>query len=248
LAGKARSVRIGNWSVTGAVLASLMLAAMPVRADRDYNPRPQVKFQPIPPLRMTAGEAMRIQIVPDTASPLNRGYPIDQAGFADLPWLGRFQVQGMTPAEVESALSKRLKDKLKGSSLRAAPAMRLGFLGSWARPGEHYLSPDASIWEAVVTTGGPMVGGLGVVQIMRGSDLMMQVNLNNPFAKEATLGGTGIRSGDIFMMPMAVPVPVKSKWESFKEGLTVSTQILAVMGSLLSTYLTYVVLSERGKL
>jgi hypothetical protein len=204
--------------------------------------------QPLPPVRMQAGEAMRLQVIPDTASPLNGGYPIDRAGFADLPWLGRFQVEGMTPSELEEALSDRLRDQLKGAAVHAFPAMRIGFLGNWARPGEHYVSMDASIWEAVLTTGGPLGGGLGVVQVMRGNDLMMQVNLNNDFAKQATLGGAGIRSGDVFLMPMAIAPAAKSTWDSFKEGLTVSTQVLAVLGSLLSTYLTYVVLSDRGKL
>ena len=240
--------RIGNMAATVAGVSMLFAAALPAFANREYRPGPQVSFQSIPPYRMIAGEAMRILIVPDSASPLNRGFPIDGAGFADLPWIGRFQVQGLTPSEVESALVKRLKEKLKGASLRAFPAFRIGFLGSWARPGEHYLAPDASIWEAVLATGGPATGGLGVVQIMRGNDLMLQVNLNSPFAKEATLAGTGIRSGDLFVMPMSVPAPVKSAWDSFKEGLTVSTQVLAIMGSLLSTYLTYVVLTDRGKL
>ena len=244
----ARGRSIRNLSVTVAALSLLGAWATPVLATREYRPGPQVTFQSIPPYRMMAGEAMRLLIAPDSASPLNGGFPIDQGGFAHLPWVGRFQVSGMTPAEVEAALLKRLKEKLKGASLRAFPAFRIGFLGSWARPGEHYLAPDASIWDAVISTGGPATGGLGVVQIMRGSDLMLQVNLNSPFAKEATLAGTGIRSGDLFVMPMVVPVPVKSAWDSFKEGLMVSTQVLAIMGSLLSTYLTYVVLSDRGKL
>jgi hypothetical protein len=200
------------------------------------------------PLRLASGEALRIQVPADSAAPLNGFYAIDLAGFADLPIVGRLQVGGRTPGEVETALSKSLGSRLRGTAPRVSGAVRLGFVGTWARPGDQFLPADASLWDALLAAGGPAPGSQGVAQIMRGSELLLQVNVLGDYTKQTTLRGVGIRSGDIFMLSPAFPPPQRTSWDVFKEGLSVTTQIMAVMGSLLSLWLTYDILRERNKL
>lgn len=201
-----------------------------------------------PPARLASGEALRIQVPADSAAPLNGFFAIDLSGFADLPIVGRMQVGGRTPGEVETALSKSLGARLRGAAPRVSGAMRLGFVGTWARPGDQFLPADASLWDALLAAGGPAPGSQGVAQIMRGNDLLVQVSVLGDYAKQTTLRGVGIRSGDIFMLSPAFPPPQRSTWDVFKEGLSVTTQIMAVMGSLLSLWLTYDILQERRKL
>lgn len=233
------------------VLPSLLLlvsasVAKPARAPSVQGIREVTPFQQ--PLRLASGEALRIQVPADSAAPLNGFYAIDLAGFADLPIVGRMQVGGRTPGEVETALSKSLGSRLRGTAPRVSGAVRLGFVGTWARPGDQFLPADASLWDALLSAGGPAPGSQGVAQIMRGSELLLQVSVLGDYTKQTTLRGVGIRSGDIFMLSPAFPPPQRTSWDVFKEGLSVTTQIMAVMGSLLSLWLTYDILRERNKL
>jgi hypothetical protein len=77
----------------------------------------------------------------------------------------------------------------------------------------------------------------------------MQVNLAEAHARERTLDAMGLQDGDILHVPPpAMPAPPTSTWAVFKEGLVVTTQILTVFGAMLSTYFTYSVLHDQGKL
>lgn len=195
--------------------------------------------------RITAGEAMCIGTPSDPALPINRCFAVDMAGYADLPWLGRFAVEGKQPTHLEAELFQKLTDRLKGQPLRVRPALRLGFIGTWARPGEHYVPADASLWDALLVAGGPGASA-APVQILRGGELLMQVSLAGAYPRQALLKGVGIRSGDLFLLtPVQVP-PAKSSWDILKEGLAVSAQLCAVMGSLLSAWLTWDYLKKNG--
>jgi hypothetical protein len=188
---------------------------------------------------------MCIQTPSDPSLPINRCFPVDQAGAVDLPWLGRYAVGGKLPRVIESSLSLELSEHLKGVPVRVRTAVRLGYLGAWARPGEHFLPTDATLWEALLAAGGPSAG-MATVQVLRGSELMFQVNLAGSFPKETQLGNVGIRSGDLFLLHPGAIAPQRSTWEVIKEGLTVSAQVCAVMGSLLSTWLTWDYLKKNG--
>lgn len=197
------------------------------------------------PDALVSGEALCLRTPADPSLPVNGCFAIDLAGNADLPWVGRVAVDGRNPLQVEAGLMADMGERLRGSPLKVKRAFRLGFVGSWARPGEHYLAQDATLWDALLAAGGP-AGTYGTVQIMRGGDLMLQVSLMGAYPKEARLRGVGIRSGDLFLlMPIQGP-PVKSSWEIIKESLAVSAQLAAVMGSLLSAWLTWDILKKGG--
>lgn len=194
---------------------------------------------------LVAGEAMCVRTPSDPSLPVNGCYPIDQAGNVDLPWVGRIKVDGRTPTQMEGALVPQMSDRLRGAPLRVKPALRLGFVGVWARPGEHYLAQDATLWDALMVAGGP-AGSNGTVQIMRSGELMLQVSLLGAYPKQALLKGVGIRSGDLFLLMPAPGPPSKTSWEIIKESLAISAQLAAVMGSLLSAWLTWDILKKGG--
>lgn len=199
------------------------------------------------PGAVQSGEALCIQTPSDPSLPINRCFPVDQAGRADLPWLGRYAVGGRQPRQIESDLALELSERLKGVPVQVRPAVRLGFLGAWARPGEHILPSEATLWDALLAAGGPAAGP-ATIQVLRGSEQMFQVNMTGSFPKQTQLAGVGIRSGDLFLLhPGAVP-PQRSYWEILKEGLSVSFQVCAVVGSLLSTWVTIDYLKKTGAL
>lgn len=149
------------------------------------------------------------------------------------------------PAAEETASSRNYGNQLDPRSR----TMRLALLGHWAIPGEIRLSPRATLWDAFLAGGGAASGAPGWLQIMRGNALLMQVNLAEPHPRETSLASLGLKDGDILQVFPPAPPPAKpSGWNLFKEGLSVTVQVLAVCGSLLSTYLTYSVLHDQGKI
>lgn len=245
-----------RWSLRGLSLAFLLASGAPAEPAREMAmvaPRPDaaapqgnsgVTLDP-PPGSLMAGEALCLRTPSEPSLPVNGCYAIDLAGHADLPWVGRIHLEGRNPAQAEGLLAVRMGERLRGTPLRVQPAYKLGFVGAWSRPGEHYLAHDATLWDAMLAAGGP-AGTNGTVQIMRGGELMLQVSLMGAYPKQAILKGVGIRSGDLFLLMPAAAPPGKSPWDIFKETLSVSAQLAAVMGSLLSAWLTYDVLKKGG--
>ncbi|MDB5047937.1 MAG: Polysaccharide biosynthesis/export protein [Fibrobacteres bacterium] len=193
--------------------------------------------------RFVAGEAMSITVPLDTGAFLNGGYAVDSAGFVDLPVLGRLQVAGKTRDQVEEYLVGKLSNYLKDTHVRAVPAIRLTLLGFWTHQGQFYISPNTTVWEAVYRAGG--IGGdrnLDKVKVMRG-EKDLDVSLLNEYSSGRTLAAAGIRSGDIFLIP--IPRDNTGGWYWFKEGLTATAQIATVVGTVLTAYITYTVLDRR---
>jgi hypothetical protein len=205
---------------------------------------PQVTYGPQAGI-VLAGEALCIQTPSDPSLPINHCFPVDKAGHADLPWLGRYAVGGRQPRQIEADLALELSERLRGVPVRVSPALRLGYLGAWARPGEHILPMDATLWDALLAAGGPSEG-TAAIQVLRGSELLFQVNMAGTFAREAVLSNVGIRSGDLFLLHPGAVAPQRSTWDIIKESLAVSAQVCAVMGSLLSTWLTWDYLKKNG--
>ncbi|MDB5103948.1 MAG: Polysaccharide biosynthesis/export protein [Fibrobacteres bacterium] len=190
-----------------------------------------------------AGEAMYIQIPLDTAAFINGGYAVDSAGFVDLPVLGRLDVAGRTRDQVEGYLSGKLANYLKDTHIRAIPSIRLTLLGHWGRQGQYYVSPKTTVWEAIYGARG--IGGdrnLDKIKVMRG-DEEIDVPLLDEYARGRTLAAAGIRSGDIFLIP--VPRDNTGGWYWFKEGLGATAQVATVVGTVLTAYITYTVLDRR---
>lgn len=190
-----------------------------------------------------AGQAMSVSIPLDTGSFLNGGYAIDSAGFADLPVLGKIQVAGHMRSQVEEFLAQKMANYIKDTHVRAIPCIRLTLLGFWTRQGQYYVSPNTTVWEAVFRAGG--LGGertLDHLKVMRG-ETELDIHLLDEYSAGKTLTAAGIRSGDLFVLP--VPRDNSGAWYWFKEGLTATAQIATIFGTVLTAYITYTVINRN---
>jgi protein involved in polysaccharide export with SLBB domain len=185
--------------------------------------------------RFVAGEALTLDVPLDTAAFLRGGYPIDSAGYADIPIVGRIYVAGKTRTEVEEYLGGKLSNSLRDTHLRAIPAIRITFLGHFVRQGQYFVSPKATLWDATYLAGG-MAGErtLDKLEVMRG-EKTLPISFLDEYSGNKTLLASGVRSGDIFMMP--VPRDNTGFWYYFRESLTVTAQIATVATTVVTTYL-----------
>lgn len=186
---------------------------------------------------LKAGEGMDVRVPLDTAAVINGSYPIDSAGFVNLPIIGPYYVHDRSVQEVQTFLGQKLSSYLRDTHIMVTPVIRLTLLGHWQRPGMHYVNSEMSVWDACRIVGGP-AGEQNFFKwkIMRG-DKEVPVSLLNEFAKGTSLRKAGIQSGDIFVIP--VPDPQSGFWYWFRETLTVTAQIATIGTTALTAYLTW---------
>src|SRR5206468_2608762 len=142
------------------------------------------------------------------------GYPIDSAGFADLPVVGRVQVAEHTQDEVETFLSERLSNYLKDTHLKVSPAWRITLLGYFTHQGQYYVQPTSTVWEAVHLAGG--IAGertIDKITVWRGGQ-EVKIPFLDMYSQGRTLANGGFQSGDIVMVP--VPRDNTGAWYWFK--------------------------------
>lgn len=213
--------------IAAAVLLSLAFA-FPSSAGLLIAPRSD-KFK--------AGEALTIQAATDTGWFMNGGYPIDSAGFVDLPILKRVHVDGRTQDELETLLAEKLANYIRDPHIKAAPAIRLSLLGNFTRQGLHYVDPKSTLWEAVHTAGGMADERLlPRLHVLRG-EKPLEVDVLDAYSKGLTLGAAGIRSGDIIVLP--VSRPDEGFWFYFRESLTALSSLATIATAVLTLYITY---------
>jgi polysaccharide biosynthesis/export protein len=187
-----------------------------------------------------AGEALLLDAPMDTAGFLNAGYAIDKDGFTDLPILGKIEVGGHTREEVEAFLGEKLANYLRDTHIMAKPAYRITLLGHWMRPGQYYVSPNATLFEAVQPAGG--IAGertLDAIRVQRG-DTNTSISFLNAYSQGISLEKSGIHSGDLVVIP--VPRDNTGFWYWFQQSLSTTAQIATITSSIIVTYL----LIDRG--
>ena len=193
--------------------------------------------------RFVPGEAMTIDVVLDTVAFLNGGYPIDTSGYVELPVLGKIVVGGRTRDEVEAYLGSKLSNYLKDTHVKVVPAIRVTWLGYWVKAGQYYVSPNATVWEAVYMAGG--IAGernLEKLHVLRGEQ-QVEIHMLNAYSRGLTLTQAGIKSGDIVIIP--VPRVEEGFWYWFRETITLTAQVAAVLTSAMSAYIIYLNLHNQ---
>ncbi len=195
--------------------------------------------------RFSAGAALTVQAPLDTASIIQGGYPIDSAGFADLPIVGRVQVGGRTQEEVEVYLAERLSNYLKDTHLRVSPAWRITLLGYFTKQGQYYVPPNTTVWETTQMAGG--IAGertLENITVWRGGHAV-DIPFLDMYSQGRTLANAGFQSGDIVVVP--VPRDNSGAWYWFKETIGVTAQLAGIVTSMITLYITYLVLENQNK-
>lgn len=191
-----------------------------------------------------AGHALIVEVPLDTASVIQGGYPIDSAGYVDMPVVGNIYVHGKSQDELEVFLKERLSNYLKDTHIKVSPAMRITMLGYWTKQGQYYVPPNTTVWETALLAGG--IGGertLGKIKVWRGSS-QTDIPFLNVYSSGLTLTAAGFRSGDIIVVP--VPRDNTGSWYWFKESLTVLAQVATIASTLITLYITYELLDKQS--
>ncbi len=190
-----------------------------------------------------AGETMAVQVPLDTASVLNGYYTVDSMGFVNLPVMGRVYIHNRGVQEIQSMISQKMSSYMRDTHVTVSPVIRLAILGSWKKPGMYYVNPEASVWDACMAAGSPVYERkIYKWKVMRGT-AELPIVLADEFSRGTSLRNAGIRSGDIFVIP--VPDPNAGFWYWFKESLTATAQVASVAATALTAYLTYRVLEHQ---
>lgn len=225
-------------------ILSLLLCLAAAAPARAQNPDDIGEAPGIPSDRvLRANEAMVVSVPMDSSTVFNGSFPIDSAGYVNLPVLGKQYVHGKSVTEMQTFLGQRLAAYLKSTHIMVTPAIRLTLLGHWQKPGMIYVDPDAVLWDACRVAGGP-AGEVNIHKwkVLRGSE-RTEIPLLNEFSMGSTLRHAGVKSGDIFVIP--VPNPQSGAWYWFRETLTVTAEIAGVIGAVVTLYLTYLILDDR---
>lgn len=194
--------------------------------------------------RFAAGAALTIDVPLDSAGIIRGGYPIDSAGFADLPVVGRIQVDGRTQEEVETYLAERLANYLKDTHLRVEPAWRITLLGHFTRQGQYYVPPNTTVWETARLAGG--IAGertLDKITVWRGGH-EVGIPFLDMYSQGRTLANAGFKSGDIVVVP--VPRDNTGAWYWIKETIGVTAQLTGIITGVITLYITYLVLQNQN--
>lgn len=215
---------------------ALGLAAPALPIDLATEPRSE---------RFEAGAALTMEVPLDTSGIFRGGFPIDSAGYADLPVVGRVAVGGRTQAEVETFLAERLANYLKDTHIRVSPAWRITLLGHFTRQGQYYVPPNTTVWETARLAGG--IAGertLEKITVWRGGH-EVDIPFLDLYSQGRSLANGGFKSGDIVVVP--VPRDNAGAWYWFKETIGVTAQLAGIVSSVITLYITYLVLQNQKK-
>ncbi len=179
------------------------------------------------------GDAVRIEVAQDSLHFINGTYSIGDDGCVVLPVLGRVEIDTMQQAYLTAYLNAAYLRFLRYPTVQVQPLIRLSLLGGFARPGFFYISPSASVWDAVAMAGGPIrEDGIQKISWER-SGKMLSDNLLAPIQSGESLTKMGIQSGDQLWV---THVPKRDGWEIF---ITDVLPIISVSVSALATSATF---------
>lgn len=176
-----------------------------------------------------SGDAVSISTSPDTGFP-NGIYIINEHGCVDLPIVGLVNISQTKKDSFDMLVKDTYIGYVKGPYLKTHRLMRISMLGGFAKPGLYWISPDATLWNAVYMAGGPMrEDGITKMRWERGDGLIKK-GMASDFQSGKTLDQLGFESGD------QISVTARQKltpWEIFLQNVVpvLSLSITAVVAA-----------------
>jgi hypothetical protein len=132
-----------------------------------------------------------------------------------LPQMADLSLEGILRSELSSRLTTYIGGYLRDPVVRATPLMRLGILGSVARPGYYYAPADLPLSDVLMLAGGPTANAdLAKVSVQRQGQSIMDENSSRAALSEGMSmdmlnlqGGDEISVGEQRRFNWAVIVP-----------------------------------------
>lgn len=185
--------------------------------------------------RTGAGDSLAVTVYGEPS--LTGQFQVDAAGQVDFPLLGRVPVVGLTPEEVATALTTRLRagfinDPNVTVAVGAYRSQPVSVLGAVAKPGVYFLRGPTTVLQILSEAGGVNPSGVNEVRLSQGEG----EGTSLPY--DALLSGAitpALRAGDVVFVPASM-VSVMGEVQkagdiAFREGLTVSKAIAAAGGA-----------------
>ena len=178
------------------------------------------------------GDAVLIDMFPDTTSFLNNVFAIDDDGNVDFPIIGKTKISDMSVTQLKDYIRNQFKMYLRSAEFKITPLIRVSMLGGFTTPGQYYVNPDNSLWQAIDLAGGATFEtGFREMRWERNRDEVIDDLI--PFIQEGiSLKKMGFKSGDQIWTPTAVPL-------DFGQTLNLYLPFFTFATSIIFFYLTY---------
>jgi protein involved in polysaccharide export with SLBB domain len=161
------------------------------------------------------GDAVDISTLPDTSF-LNGIYVVNEHGYVNLPIIGYVNIQQIPKDSFDILLKKVYIDYLHGPNLQTSHMIRISLLGGFYKPGLYWISPEATLWNAIYMAGGTIrEDGIKKMYWERG-DKRIKKSLMHEFQSGKTLRELGFESGDQISVTNTQKY---SAWESFVKNV-----------------------------
>ncbi len=184
-----------------------------------------------------SGDAIKVQVFPDTMGFPNGVYFIDSRGYADLPVVGRIKVEGRGSKEITEYLKENWAEYLRYPNVQVRPVIRISLLGGFARPGFYCIDPHLSLWNAVHIAGGTVRSdGLKKMVWERGGKVISK-DLVTILESGKSLYDVGFQTGDQLRVTAK---PERGAWEVIRQDVFPTlTLLLSVATTSLALYNSY---------
>lgn len=157
-------------------------------------------------------------------------YPVDGAGYIEIPFVGRIQAGGRTLSEIRTELDSVFKSYVTDASITVRLVNNyVSVLGEVRHPGRYRLSKDQVNVLEVLSMAGDLseFGSRQRIQLIRPSPY-------GPVIKEFSLGDRSILSSELYyIMPNDIIYAMPSKGRAFQVNSSVWTLFLTTITSAL---------------
>lgn len=171
------------------------------------------------------------------------GYPVDEQGYIEIPFVEKVKVGGKTLSETKAELDRVFKNYLNDAALTVRLVNNfVSVIGEVRSPGRYPLTKDQiNIFEAVALAGDLMdYGDRQKVQIIRPSPY-------GPLVKEFSLADRTILSSEFyFVMPNDIIYVQPRNGRSFQLNSSVTSTILSSISTILGLVTTFYVIYNYG--
>lgn len=232
------------------LLALLLLPLGRAQADAEAASEPASEPAPVG-YGVGARDVLSVQVYEEEA--LTGQYVVAEDGTIDFPLLGRVEVDGLSPGQVDALLTERLgasylvdpQIKVEVSSFASKPVR---VLGAVKKPGVYPLTGPTSVLEIVALAGGISAEGVTELRITRKGGQTDVIRLDELAEDESAYL---LQQGDTVLVPPPKVVYVagqvgKPGSVAYTEGMTVSQAVILAGGANQSANLRKVFIKRGG--
>lgn len=165
-----------------------------------------VSTSPIDAYEIGPGDEIRLQLTGPLE--LNATLVVDNTGFISIPKVGPVLVAGVRSADLQTVIHRVIARYFTGFTLHASTgklrSISVLVVGHAMRPGAYRVPASSSLLNVLYAANGTSpTGSLRNVRLMRGSQLVTQLDFYDLIAKGLSQGDAQLRNGDIIHIPPA---------------------------------------------